>query len=116
MKYQQLRAEERVVIATLHKQGMKEPQIGQEMGSIGARFGGVEAQPCPITTEPTAPRGRTSGESQAQALAAQPAVWSDGDRASRGVVREWWSSKQISETLRGSGRLLISHETTYRHL
>ena len=79
MKYQQLSAEERVVIATLRKQGMSAPQIGREMG--GASEHGVEG----VETQPRALRWRVpqrasarAGGSQAQAFAAQPAVWESG--------------------------------------
>ena len=117
MKYQQLNAEERSVLAALRTLGLSPAAIARQLGRHRSTIGRELRRNCAPYDEgyrsarahqrSHARRWRTRRHSQFDA-----AQWARIEE----LLREEWSPEQVAGYLRRHGELAISHETIYRHI
>jgi IS30 family transposase len=117
MKYRQLNAEERSVLAALRTLGLSQAEIARELGRHRSTVGRELKRNC-------APydggyRSRRAHQ-RAHARRYRSRRNSQFDRAQWGrveeLLREEWSPEQVSGYLGRTKELAISHETIYRHV
>jgi transposase, IS30 family len=117
MNYRQLTPEERYMLAALRRQGLNQSQIARALGrhrsTVGREVG----------------RNSTRADGRYRAFTAQERTNGRRSRSRRDrrfsaedfalideLLRRQWSPEQVAGHLRRTGRLLISHETIYRHV
>jgi len=117
MKYEQLNAEERSVLAALRSLGMNQAQIGRVLGrhrsTVGRELrrnrapydGGYRAERAHQRAHARRYRSRRNSQFEAEQWARVEAL-----------LQEEWSPEQVAGYLRRRGELAISHETIYRHV
>ena len=117
MKYHQLNAEERIVIATLHRQGLPLGRIAQELQRHRSTvWRELERNRSPYdgwyrsarAHERAVARRRRSRRNQQF----EPAHLARVEH----LLRAQWSPEQVAGHLRRHGEFRISHETIYRHI
>lgn len=117
MKYRQLNAEERSVLAALRTLGLNQAEIARELGRHRSTVGRELKRNC-------APydggyRSRRAHQ-RAHARRYRSRRNSQFDRAEwarvEKLLRLEWSPEQVAGYLRRHGELTISHETIYRHI
>ena len=117
MKYQQLSAEERVIIATLRKQGLAAPAIGLELGRHRSTvWRELRRNRAPYDGAYRSARAHERAGARRKRSRRNQQFGRDELGQVEAMLRERWSPEQIAGTLRRSGRLSISHETIYRHV
>jgi len=117
MTYRQLSPEERYMLAALRKQGFNKSQIarclGRHRSTVGRELG----------------RNSTRADGRYRASTAQERTQGRRSRSRRNrrfsaadfalvdeLLCRQWSPEQVAGHLARTGRLLISHETIYRHV
>ena len=117
MTYRQLSPEERYMLAALRKQGLNDSQIARALGR----------HRCTVGRELR--RNSTRSDGRYRASTAQERANGRRSRSRRNrrftaadfalideLLCRQWSPEQVAGYLRREGRLLISHETIYRHV
>lgn len=117
MKYRQLNAEERSVLAALRTLGLSRAEIARQLGRHRSTIGRELRRNCApydggyrstrAHQGAHARRYRSRRNSQFE-----PAHWQRVNE----LLQEEWSPQQVSGYLRRRGELAISHETIYRHV
>ncbi len=117
MKYRQLNAEERSVLAALRTVGLSNAEIARQLGRHRSTVGRELQRNCAphdgwyrsrrAHQRAHARRWRSRRNSQFG-----PAEWKRVET----LLREEWSPEQVAGYLRRHGELSISHETIYRHI
>jgi len=117
MKYRQLNAEERSVLAALRTLGLSNAEIARQLGRHRSTVGReLQRNAAPhdgwyrsrrAHQRAHARRWRSRRNSQFG-----PVEWTRVER----LLREEWSPEQVAGYLRRQGELSISHETIYRHV
>ena len=117
MKYRQLNAEERSVLAALRTVGLSKAEIARQLGRHRSTVGReLQRNAAPhdgwyrsrrAHQRAHARRWRSRRNSQFG-----PVEWTRVER----LLREEWSPEQVAGYLRRQGELSISHETIYRHV
>lgn len=116
-RYRQLRAEERVQIATLRYQNFSLPKIAQILGRHRSTvWREIQRNRAPYDG------GYRSARAQERAVARrkrsrrnQQFGQAEMNRV-EGLLRQQWSPEQVAGYLRRQGEFSISHETIYRHV
>jgi len=117
MTYRQLSPEERYMLAALRRQGLNQSQIARCLGRHRS------------TVCREVRRNSTRADGHYRAFTAQERTNGRRSRSRRnnrftaqdfalveGLLCRQWSPEQVAGHLRREGRLLISHETIYRHV
>lgn len=117
MTYRQLSPEERYMLAALRRQGHNQAEIARSLGRHRS------------TVCREVRRNSTRADGHYRAFTAQERTNGRRSRSRRNgrfsaedfalideLLRRQWSPEQVAGHLRRAGRLLISHETIYRHV
>src|SRR5215211_8370060 len=117
MTYRQLTPEERYMLAALRRQGCNQSEIARALGRHRS------------TVCREVRRNSTRADGRYRAFTAQERTNGRRSRSRRNrrfsaedfaqvdeLLCRQWSPEQVSGYLRREGRLLISHETIYRHV
>src|SRR5829696_2868142 len=117
MTYRQLSPAERYMLARLRRQGRSQAEIARSLGRHRS------------TVCREVRRNSTRGDGRYRASTAQERTNGRRSRSRRNrrftaedfglideLLRRQWSPEQVSGYLRREGRLLVSHETIYRHV
>src|SRR5215217_8288133 len=117
MTYRQLTPEERYMLAALRRQGCNQSEIARALGRHRSTVG-REVR-----------RNSTRADGHYRAFTAQERTVGRRSRSRRNrrftaedfalideLLRRQWSPEQVAGHLARAGRLLISHETIYRHV
>ena len=117
MMYRQLSPEERYMLARLRRQGLNQAEIARALGRHRS------------TVSREVRRNSTRADGHYRAFTAQERTNGRRSRSRRDsrfgaddfalvdeLLRRQWSPEQVAGHLRRAGRLLISHETIYRHV
>jgi len=117
MSYRQLTPEERYMLAALRRQGCNQSEIARSLGRHRSTIcREVRRNSCHLDGHyrPSKAQERTNGRRtrsrRNQRFTAQDFATVDA------LLRRQWSPEQVSGHLARQGRLLISHETIYRHV
>ena len=117
MTYRQLTSEERYMLAALRRQGLNQAEIARSLGrhrstvcrEVRRNSTRADGHYRPFTAQERT-NGRRSRSRRNRRFTAEDFALVDE------LLRRQWSPEQVSGYLRRTGRLLISHETIYRHV
>jgi IS30 family transposase len=117
MRYHQLTAEERFLIAALRAEGISRPQIAGVLGRHRTTvWREVRRNAAPYDGAYRSARAHErAGARRKRSRRNQQFGESELARV-EALLREQWSPEQVSGHLRRSGEFSISHETIYRHV
>ena len=117
MTYRQLSPEERYMLAALRRQGLNNSQIARTLGRHRCTIGRELRRNSTradgryrASTAQERTNGRRSRSRRNRRLTAEDFALIDG------LLCQQWSPEQVAGHLARTGRLLISHETIYRHV
>ena len=117
MNYRQITPEERYMLAALRKQGFNHSQIARALGRHRSSVGReLSRNSCHLDGRYRASKaqertnGRRSRSRRNLRFTARDFALVDE------LLRRQWSPEQVAGYLRRVGRLMISHETIYRHI
>jgi IS30 family transposase len=117
MTYRQLTSGERYMLAALRKQGLSRSQIARALGRHPSTIGRELRRNCSRPSghyRPSKAQERTQGR-RSRSRRNRRFTARDFARVDALLGRQW-SPEQVAGHLRKQGRLLISHETIYRHV
>jgi transposase, IS30 family len=117
MTYRQLSPEERYMLAALRRQGLTQAEIARSLGrhrstvcrEVRRNSTRADGHYRPFTAQERTNGRRSRSRRNSRFTAEDFAIVDD-------LLRRQWSPEQVAGRLRREGRLLISHETIYRHV
>jgi len=117
MTYRQLSPEERYMLAALRRQGLSQAEIARSLGRHRStvcrelrRNGSRSDGRYRATTAQERTNGRRSRSRRNRRFTPEDFALIEG------LLCRQWSPEQVAGYLRRTGRLLVSHETIYRHV
>lgn len=117
MKYRQLNAEERSVLAALRTLGLNQAEIARELGRHRSTVGRELKRNCAPYDGGYRSRRAHQRAHARRYRSRRNSQFAEGDWARvESLLREEWSPEQVAGYLRRHGQLEISHETIYRHV
>lgn len=117
MRYRQVTSEQRYTLAVLRRQGLSQAQMARALGVSPSTISREFARNCcryDGCYRPSKAASRTRGR---RSRSRRNSQFSDQDwRLVESLLALQWSPEQIAGRLKAMGKLLISHETIYRHV
>ena len=117
MKYRQLNAEERSVLAALRTVGLNQAEIARELGRHRSTVGReLKRNSAPYDGGYRSVRAHQRAHARRYRSRRNSQFGREEWVRVEELLREEWSPEQVSGHLKRSGELAISHETIYRHV